>query len=232
MWDGQTATFLREFDLLRFDMRGHGGSSVPADSFTLGDAACDVLTLLDHLHIPRAHFCGLSLGGMIGQWLAVHAPKRFDRFVLCNTAAKIGTTASWNERIDRVTSEGMEAIVPAVLERWFTPHFRSEHAAEIEHTARMLLATDPHGYVLTCAAIRDMDLRADVAAIPLEVLVVYGIHDSVTPAADAEFLLGQIPNSQGLALQAAHLSNVEAAEKFSAGVLAFLQSNSGGKSHG
>ncbi|HEY4355240.1 MAG TPA: 3-oxoadipate enol-lactonase [Acidobacteriaceae bacterium] len=223
MWDRQESFFQDSFNVLRFDVRGHGQSSVPARPYSVGDAAQDVLALLDHLGIAKASFCGLSLGGMVGQWLAVHAPERFSAFCICNTGAKIGTPETWNQRIAAVTSKGMTAIVPAVLERWYTSRFRAERADVVEATSVMLSRTDPHGYALACAAIRDMDQRASISSIRTPTLVVYGDQDPVTPPEDAHFLLDQIVGSEALCLSAAHLSNIEAAEEFNTGVLHFLQ---------
>jgi 3-oxoadipate enol-lactonase len=222
MWGPQAALFKEHFSLLRFDTRGHGLSSIPSDPFGIADTIHDVIALLDHLHLRRASFCGLSMGGMVGQWLAVHAAERFRSFVFCNTAAKIGTAESWNQRIDLVISQGMQAIVPSVLERWFTREYREACPKVIDHTAQMLLQTERRGYTLSCEAIRDMDFRNLVGTIHAPTLAVYGTKDPVTTPEDARSLFEQIPNASTLSLNAAHLSNIEAADAFSRGVLHFL----------
>jgi 3-oxoadipate enol-lactonase len=232
MWDAQVARFREHFSLLRFDMRGHGLSSIPSASFGIADTALDVIALLDHLHVHEASFCGLSMGGMIGQWLAAHASDRFRCFVLCNTAAKIGTDDSWNQRIDLVMSKGMQAIVPSILERWYTPRFRESSPEIVERTAEMLLKADPRGYALGCGAIRDIDFRELVGTIHSPTLVVYGTEDPTTPASDAQYLAEKITNACTLALKAAHLSNIEATDTFSQGVLRFLLHCQGEQSHG
>lgn len=232
MWEAQAAPFREKFSILRFDTRGHGESSVPDTAYSLADAAQDVLALLDHLNVHQAAFCGLSLGGMLGQWLAIHSAERFWAFVICNSAAKIGSTDTWNQRIATVTTHGMAAIVPTILERWYTPNFRDLHPEILERTSTMLLRTTPQGYVLACAAIRDMDLRGLVDRIASPVLVVYGTEDPVTTPADACFLIEHIPNAAGVALPAAHLSNIEAPAAFNSGVLRFLHETYERSHHG
>ena len=222
MWDPQMESFSADFSLLRYDGRGHGASSVPAYPYTIEQLSGDLLGLLDSLGIDRVHFCGLSLGGMVGQWLGVHAAKRLHRLVLCNTAAKIGNEAGWNERIATVRRDGLAAIVPGVLERWYTPAFRRESPEQVAKTKAMFTATDPAGYVANTAAVRDMDQRQDVHRIQVPTLVVFGTHDPVTTPQDARLLLGTIKGAQPLELAAAHLSNVETAADFNAGVLKFL----------
>lgn len=232
MWDAQVDAFRDSFSVLRFDPRGHGDSSIPLAAYTLADASQDVLALLDHLNIAEAVFCGLSFGGMIGQWLAIHAVERFWAFAICNSAAKIGTPETWNQRIAAVTEHGMAAIVPAVLERWYTSGFRALHRDVLERTSTILLHTDPQGYALACAAIRDTDLRDLIANIVTPTLVVYGDEDPVTPPVDARFLLDHISSAESLCLPAAHLSNIEAAAAFNDGVLRFLKQTDGRRHHG
>ena len=222
MWLHQVEALRGKFSILRYDGRGHGASSVPAYPYTVEQLGGDVLALLDGLGLQKIHFCGLSLGGVVGQWLGVHAPHRVQRLVLCNTAAKIGSQASWNERIETVRRDGMVAIVPAALERWYTPRFRREAPAEVAKSGAMLLSTDPAGYVANCAALRDMDQREAVKRIQVPTLVVFGKEDPVTTPADAHYLLQSIAGAKPLALDAAHLSNIEAPSQFSAGLTDFL----------
>ncbi len=208
MWDGQMAAFEPHFNVLRYDSRGHGESTFSA-AFTLADLAQDVLTLLDALGIANASFCGLSLGGMIGQWLAIHAPQRLSAAVLCCTAAKIGNTATWNERIAAVTTNGLASIIPSILDRWYTPAFRAQSPADVERTRAMLEATDQSAYTATCAAIRDTDFTTAVSSIRIPTLVVCGAQDPVTPPSDAAFLAHEIHGARLLQLDAAHLANIE-----------------------
>ncbi len=222
MWRPQLDAFAADFRVLRYDMRGHGRSNTPAGPYTIAGLGADVIGLLDHLGIERVDFCGLSIGGMIGQWLAVNAESCLKRLVLSNTAAKIGTEEGWNERIEVVRSGGMAAIVDGGMERWFTPGFRASQPTVVAEMRAMLGASDPAGYVAACAAIRDMDQRATVAVIRTQTLIIAGEFDPVTTVADAEFLHGQILGSKMAVLPASHISNVEASEQFNAAVLAFL----------
>ena len=177
MWEPQLATFESRYRVLRYDMRGHGQSDMTGPC-SIADLGQDVVALLDELRIPKVHFCGLSVGGVIGQWLGVNAAQRLASLVLCNTAAKIGTPDGWNQRIAEVTQDGMASITEAVLQRWFTPAFR-DRSPEIMAAwrAMLLLANDPRGYVLLCTAIRDMDQRELVRNIRLPTLIIAGDHD-------------------------------------------------------
>jgi len=222
MWDPQMEEMSQNFRILRYDTRGHGRSSVTPGDYTIEQLGRDVLALLDALSIERAHFCGLSVGGMIGMWLGVHAPKRLHRLVLCNTAARIGTQEMWNARIATVRKEGMKPVAAAVIERWFTPEFRAMHPQQVAQAQRMLENSPPDGYTACCAAIRDMDQRDAVAQITTPSLVIYGSKDPVTPAADAQFLVSKIQGAKSVELDAAHLSNVEQAGAFTEAVRSFL----------
>jgi len=222
MWDPQMAALRARFRVLRYDTRGHGASGVPAQPYLVDRLGRDVLALLDGCGIARAHFCGLSMGGMTGMWLGREAPARLDRLVLCNTAARIGPPEVWDKRVETVRASGMEAIVPGVIERWFTAPFRAREPAAVARIVAMLRATPPAGYVAACLAIRDMDQRAQLAAIRAPTLVIAGESDLATPAADGRFAAEQIPGARFVALAAAHLSNIEAAAEFTAALLGFL----------
>ncbi len=222
MWEPQMAELQRRFRILRYDTRGHGQSSVTPGDYTIEQLGRDVLGLLDSLHLDRVHFCGLSMGGMIGIWLGIHAPGRLHRIVLCNTAARIGTKEMWNARIATVQKEGMKSVAAAVIERWFTPGFRASFPEKVARAQRMLESTGPAGYAGCCAAIRDMDQREAVAWIEVPTLVIYGGSDSVIPLADAHFLTNRIRGAKELELAAAHLSNVEQADAFTEAVSRFL----------
>jgi 3-oxoadipate enol-lactonase len=178
--------------------------------------------LLDDLGIEHCCFCGLSMGGMIGQWLGVNAPERLTGLVLCNTAAKIGTNESWNTRIELVLNGGVEAAVPLVLERWFTPAFQESAPEVLARTRKMLVSTPAEGYIANCAAIRDMDQRETVRGIAVNTLVIAGSEDRVTPPSEGRYLADTIAGASYIELPAAHLSNVEAPDKFNSAVLEFL----------
>jgi 3-oxoadipate enol-lactonase len=222
MWDAQVPELARAFRVLRYDTRGHGASTAAPGPYAIDLLGRDVIGLLDRLGIERAHFCGLSLGGMTGMWLGVHAPARLHRLVLANTAARIGSPETYNARIDQVRAGGMGAVSQAVLARWFTPAFAARHPDRIADMRRMIERTPAEGYAACCAAIRDMDQRDAVAAISAPTLVITGIHDLATPAADGRFLAERIKGATCVELDAAHLSNIEAAPAFTAALLAFL----------
>ncbi len=222
MWDPQMAELQRRFRILRYDTRGHGQSSVTAGDYTIEQLGRDVLGLLDSLHLDCVHFCGLSMGGMIGMWLGVHAPNRLHRLVLSNTAARIGTKELWNARIATARKDGMKPVAAAVIERWFTPGFRASFAERVARAQRMIENSPPEGYAACCAAIRDMDQREAVAQIKTPTLVIYGGSDPVTPASDAQFLTDRIRGAVKVELAAAHLSNVEQADAFTEAVSNFL----------
>jgi 3-oxoadipate enol-lactonase len=222
MWDPQIAEIERHFRILRYDTRGHGQSSVTPADYTIEQLGRDVLGLLDSLRLDRVHFCGLSMGGMIGMWLGIHAPDRLHRLVLCNTAARIGTKEMWNARIATVRKDGMKSVAAAVIERWFAPGFRASSAEKVARAQRMLENSPPEGYAACCAAIRDMDQRETVAQIKAPTLVIYGASDPVTPASEAHFLAEQIRGAVEVELAAAHLSNVEQADAFTKAVSQFL----------
>ncbi|MGH8309571.1 MAG: 3-oxoadipate enol-lactonase, partial [Steroidobacteraceae bacterium] len=177
MWDAQLPSLARHFRVLRYDTRGHGASDVPPGPYDMAALGRDVLGLLDTAGIQRASFCGLSLGGMTGMWLAAHAPERVDRLVLCNTSSYMGAPEAWNTRIDAVRRGGMAAITEGVIERWFTSEFRAAEPAAVERIRQMLLTTSPEGYVACAAAVRDMDLRDDLTSISAPTLVVSGTRD-------------------------------------------------------
>ena len=223
MWDPQVAALEKDFRVLRYDMRGHGRSPVPPGPYTVGEMAVDVIEMMDELDIEQAHFCGLSIGGAIGQWLAIHHAERLDRLVLCNTASKIGTADGWNARIAKVETEGMASISEAVIGRWFTSQFMRSHETSIIWMRRMLETNNATGYAAACAAVRDMDLREDIRKIRLPTCVISGDFDLVTPVLDAVSLVSSITWARLERIQASHIANIEAPEIFTETVLSFLK---------
>lgn len=216
------SAFARYFRVLRYDSRGHGASTASAGEYTIERLQTDVLGLVDHLGIATFSFCGLSLGGMVGMSLALHIPQRVNKLVLCNTAAHIGTPESWNARIDTVRKNGVSAISEAILQRWFTVSFLERESGTIDRLRRMLLTTPADGYIATCAAIRDANLRDAVSQLRSRTLVLAGSRDPVIPPEDRRFLAEQIPGAQYVELEAAHLSNFELPQRFEEEVLRFL----------
>jgi len=228
MWDAQISAFTEHFRVLRFDTRGHGQSLVTPGPYTIEQLGHDVLALLDALHIERAHFCGLSMGGLIGQWLGINAGHRLLKLVVCNTAAKIGDPSIWNPRIEMVLRDGKAAMVAlrdASIARWFTPDFAEANPAVASRITDMLAATSPEGYAANCAAVRDADFREQLSSIKVPLLVIAGTEDAVTPPAGGHFIQQHVLGAEYAEFYAAHLSNVQAGAAFSEQVVAFLSAD-------
>jgi 3-oxoadipate enol-lactonase len=225
MWDAQIPALARAFRVMRYDARGHGASSTPSQPFSIEHLGRDVLALLDCAGVARAHFCGLSMGGMIGMWLGINAPDRLNSLVLANTAALIGPPAMWNERIDVVSAKGMKAISAAAVARWFTADFITRQPGAVAEVKAAMERTSADGYVACCAAIRDADFRDAIASIRTPVLVISGAHDVATPPADALYLAQRIAGSRSLTLDTAHLSNIESSREFSEALRSFCRAN-------
>ena len=223
MWDPQAQTLAKDFRVLRYDGRGQGQSVVTSGPYTIEELAHDVVALLVKLEIGKIHFCGLSMGGMVGMSLAMRAPERLGKLILCNTAPKIGAPEIWNARITAVRAGGMAPVVDGVLERWFTPDFRKSSAESIQKTREMLLRSPVDGYIGCCSAVRDMDARESIVSIKVPTLIISGAHDPVTPPHDGRFMTEKIAGSVYKELSAAHLSNIEAAEAFTMEVRRFLK---------
>lgn len=222
MWEPQVAELSCSYRLLRYDSRGHGKSDVPAGAYSMDRLGRDVIELLDQLEIEATHFCGLSLGGMVGQWLGYREPSRVKSLILANTSAYMGPPANWDTRIALVLSEGMAPLAEASISRWFTPEFPNINPGAIALIREDLLATDPVGYAGCCAAIRDMDMRQTGTLNNVPTLVIGGLKDPATPKADSDALATALRSAQTAFLVAAHLSNVEQPRGFAKLVTNFL----------
>ncbi|HEY1424168.1 MAG TPA: 3-oxoadipate enol-lactonase [Candidatus Acidoferrum sp.] len=222
MWDAQTAAFEKQFHLLRYDMRGHGQSSVPAPPYSVPELAADVLALADSLNISRFHFCGLSIGGMIGMSLALNSPHRLQKLILCSTAAKIGTQESWNTRIATVRAQGMQEIARATGPRWFTPSFLTNSPDAVAAILRGVETLNPDGYIGGCCAVRDFDARNQISNIRVPTLILSASHDPGAPPADGHFLADHIPGARYAELNASHISSIEDPSHLTSEVLSFL----------
>jgi 3-oxoadipate enol-lactonase len=210
MWDGVAGALGDRFRLLRFDHRGHGGSAVPGGPYELADLGRDALALLDALGLDRVNYCGLSLGGMVGMWLAVHAPRRLDRLALCCTSAWLPPAEGWRERAARVRAGSTAAVADMVLGRWFSDGWPAGHPAEVRRARAMLLSIPPEGYAGCCEAIAGMDLRPDLPGIATDTLVVAGANDAATPPAHGEAIAAAVPRARLVVLpRPAHLAAVE-----------------------
>ena len=220
MWAPQMPSLLQHFQVLRYDTRGHGASAVPADG-TLDQLGQDVLGLADRLALNTFAFCGLSMGGAVGQWLAISAPQRLTRLVLANTSPKFGTAETWDARLKAVREGGMPAVVDAVMQRFFSPD--QQESAWAQSTRAVLLGTDPKGYAACCTALRDTDTRAALSKISVPTLVIGGDDDPSTPwEGNGSILARDIPRAKVFRLQTAHLSNLEQPQAFTTAVLDFL----------
>jgi 3-oxoadipate enol-lactonase len=222
MWDRQVATLGEQFHLLRYDARGHGASTVTAGDYDIELLARDVIAILDRLQIATVHFCGLSLGGMVGQWLGAHAQQRIDRLVLCCTTARVAAREPWDERIRVVRSEGMAAVANTIIDRWFTKSYQQREPDSVDLIRRMLLRAPVAGYVGGCTAVRDMDLRESNARITAPTLVIWGAQDVSIPPEQSLAIANRVRGARKAELPGMHLCNIESAAAFNQAVLDFL----------
>ncbi len=223
MWDELIPYLLPFFRVLQYDTRGHGGSHLsPNEGTTISELANDVIQLMDKLNIEAAYFCGLSMGGLIGQYLGINHPNRFKKIVLSNTGAKIGDDERWNGRIGTISKNGMQAIVDDTMERWFTEEFRSQNSERVAQTKAMFLRSNVDGYSNCCCAIRDADFREKLQSLSVEALVITGDEDPVTNVEQAEFLVSKIPNARLKVLHARHLAAAELPKEYAAVLIDFL----------
>jgi len=224
LWDGQMAALLPKYRVLRYDMRGHGLTDLgPGEAYTIDELSSDAVALLDALKIDRAHYCGLSIGGMVGQKLGVKAGKRLLSLTLCNTAMRIATFQIWQDRVASVRQGGMASIVEAVLQRWFTPDFHRTNPEAIEGFRNLLLRTPAAGYIGCSLAIRDSDQTAEAAKIACPTLVVTGDSDQATPPESGKALANAIKGAKLVELKrCSHISAVEQEAALNAALTGFL----------
>lgn len=222
MWSPQVEMLGSRRRLIRFDHRGHGESGAPPPPYTMADLGGDVIAIADHLGVDRFDFCGISMGGQVGLWLAVNHPDRVGLLALANTGAKIGTEEAWDERIATVERDGMGAIADVVVERFFSEAWGNAYPGETERARETLLAIDPDGYAGCCAAIRDADFREPASSIGSRTLLIGGRHDVATPPELQQWLADAIPDAELTVLDAAHLSNVERSEEFGSALTRLL----------
>lgn len=210
MWEGPAAALATSCRVVRFDHRGHGGSPVPAGPYTIEDLGRDVLALADHLGASRFHYAGVSLGGMVGMWLAAHKPDRVRRLVLLCASAFMDAEESWRERAAIVRTAGLESIADPIVSRWFTPSYRVEHPDVFASYRAGMVGTPAEGYAGCCEAIAVMDQRADLATITAPTLVVSAARDHSIPPDHGERIAVAVPGSRFEVLgDGAHLAAVQ-----------------------
>lgn len=223
MWQAQIVFFQQDFFVICYDTRGHGASSAPQGPYSIDQLGQDVVNLLDHLNVEKATFCGISMGGLTGQWLAIHRPERFNQVVVCNTAAKIGQEQAWNDRAALVREQGLQPIASTAASRWFTEPFIQSNATVVNNLQNDLAASSAEGYASCCEALAKADVREQLTDITVPVLVVAGQQDPITTVADAQFMVERIANSQLFEINASHISNVELPNEFNQAVKQFIQ---------
>ncbi len=217
LWDPQIPALATRFRVVRYDHPGHGGSPL-LETSDVAAISREVIRLLDELELARVSYCGLSLGGAVGMRLALDAPDRIERLVLCSTSARFATPEFWQERADTVRGEGVQAVADVVLERWFTPAF-----GDVRRYREMLLSISPEGYARCCEAVRDWDVRGALGDVSAPTLAIVGADDPSTPPQELQAIVDEIPDARLLVLDdTRHLVNVERAQEFNDALLAHL----------
>ena len=222
MWQPQIEAFCQDHFVICYDTRGHGGSSAPQGPYRIDQLGQDVVNLLDHLKVEKAAFCGISMGGLTGQWLAINQAERFSHVVVCNTAAKIGQEHAWLDRAQLVREQGLAPIASTAAGRWFTEPFVQSNPDIVVKLSNDLGAGSIEGYASCCEALAKADVREQLKDIKVPVLVVAGQQDPVTTVADGEFMQQRIASSQIFEINASHISNIEQPEDFNQAVASFL----------
>ena len=225
MWDAQAKAFSANYRVLRYDTRGHGASVCNPGPYSFTQLGGDVLAILDALDIDKAHFCGISMGGLTGLWLGVNAGNRMRSITVANSAAKIGAEAAWRDRAALVRANGapaMQTLADSSPSRWFTEGFIAAQPAAVQLAQSWIAGVSPEGYASCCEALATEDLRASISTIATPTLLIAGSSDPVTTVADAEAMHAAIPNAEIAAVPASHLSNLEAPQAFDLALATFL----------
>ncbi|MDM1756999.1 MULTISPECIES: 3-oxoadipate enol-lactonase [Acinetobacter] len=222
MWQPQIDALQNDFFVICYDTRGHGASSAPQGPYQIEQLGQDVVNLLDHLQVEKANFCGISMGGLTGQWLAIYKPERFNHIIVCNTAAKIGQEQAWNERAALVRQQGLQTIAATAASRWFTESFIQSQAATVQSLSNDLAAGSAEGYASCCEALAKADLREELKNITVPILVIAGQQDPVTTITDGQYMIDRIPNSELFEINASHISNIECPNEFTQAVKNFI----------
>ncbi|MFZ6772154.1 3-oxoadipate enol-lactonase [Undibacterium sp. SXout7W] len=222
MWQAQAQVLSKEFYVIRYDTRGHGQSASPSGPYQLSQLGQDVLALLDFLGIQKAYFCGLSMGGVTGQWLGIHAGQRLHKLVIANTAARVGTSDGWLSRAATVRADGLDSIADTAAARWFTPAFIKACPEKVAVLSEHLRHESREGYASCCEALAEADLREQISRIQIPTLIIAAQDDLVTTEADARFMQQQIAGSHIVLFSASHISNIEDEQSFTQALSTFL----------
>lgn len=222
MWDPQADALAAQFRILRYDSRGHGQSDTPPGRYEIAGLGGDVLALWDALGIERSHFCGLSIGGLTGQWLALNAAARLQRLVLCSTAARIGSAESWAQRIEQVQAQGLTALAEGTVQRWFTPGFVAAHPLVIDEIVTGFLETSREGYIGGCNAVARADFRAALRGVATPLLAIAGHDDPVCPPHELQYIVNEVADGHFAQVHGRHIGNLESPQDFNALLRGFL----------
>ncbi|MGM8362260.1 alpha/beta fold hydrolase [Flavobacterium sp. ARAG 55.4] len=224
MWDGQIENFSKYYTIIRFDTRGNGLSDAPVGDYSIARMSLDLIELLDYLQIKQVHFCGLSLGGFIGQWLGIHASDRIDKLILVNTAPYLGPAKLWNENIRILnTQPNMNYFEDMFIRGWFSEDMIVNQKEVVLPFRKMILKTSPVGLAGSYAAVRDSDFRKTNSLITNPTLIIAGKYDEVTKPEHSEQINSAIPQSKLVILPVVHLTNIERKIEFEKLVLDFLE---------
>ena len=222
MWQPQIDALKDDFYIVCYDTRGHGQSSAPNHAYTIEELGQDVVDLLDYLNIKQTNFCGISMGGLIGQWLAVYKPEYFNKIIVSNTAAKIGNKDAWLERANKVRQEGLQPILDTAASRWFTDRFIQAKPNVVKTMSENLSTGSAQGYANCCEALAMADLRENLKNAKVPMLVIGGEQDPVTTVEDAKAMVNTAQNATLATINASHIANVEKAEDFTQLIREFL----------
>ncbi len=222
MWEPQMAVLTKLFRVVRYDRRGHGKSAAPPGPYSMQRFGKDVVAILDDLNIEKVDWCGLSMGGMVGQWLGANAPLRIGKLILANTSCYYPDPTNWNNRIKAVKEGGIVSVADGVIATWLTADFRERSPQIAARLKAMLIATPVQGYLACCEALSKLDQRELLPRIKAPTLVIAGRHDAATPVEAGEYIRSHIPGASMTLLDAAHISNVEQPHDFTEAVAGFL----------
>lgn len=223
MWEDNIDELSHHFNILRYDKRGHGQSSIDQDTLTIRELGEDVIELIDKLNLEKVSFCGLSIGGLTGQWLSIHHPERFQKIIISNTAAKIGSAESWQARIKQVAEFGLGSILVGTATRWFSPGYRAKNPEKVEKILEDFQANSLRGYIACCHALAQADFSEQLYRIELPLLIIAGTQDEVTTVQDAQFIQKRAGLTHLITLDAAHLASMEHPREFAKHIIHFTQ---------